>query len=139
MMRREKGFYTTRVSIGVTVGTWAEGNFSNDGSLDYVGDLINQLTNTVIGCFNDENADLDELGESQLMPSVAIIGILSERCGAAPPKPKVIEAWRSKYLAIYDDQIDRLDPKPDYKVKRRKVIDDTFMELIERATKFSKR
>jgi hypothetical protein len=132
-MRRVTGFHTTRFSIGATVGTWAEG-----GSLDYVGDLIDQLTNTVIGCFNDGNAALDEGGESELMPSVAIIGILSERCGAAPPKPKVIEEWRSKYLAIYDDQIDDLDPNPDYKVKRRKVIDDTFTELIERATKFWK-
>jgi len=78
------------------MGTWAEGNFSSDGSLDYVAELIDQLTNTVVGCFKDDNADLDEGGESELMPSVAIIGVLSERCGAAPPKPEVIEDWRSK-------------------------------------------
>jgi hypothetical protein len=121
------------------MGTWAAGNFSNDGSLDYVGDLIDQLTNTIVGCFNNGNSALDEGGESELMPSVAIIKILSEQCGAAPPEPDVIEDWRSKYLAIYDDQIDGLDPKPDFKVERRKVIDETFAELIRLATKFWKR
>ena len=73
------------------------------------------------------------------MPSVAIIKVLSEQCGAAPPKPEVIEEWRSKYLAIYDEQIDDLDPNPDYKVERRKVIDETFVELIKLAGKFWKR
>ncbi len=121
------------------MGTWAAGNFSNDGSLDYVAELIDQLINTVEGCFNNDTADLDEGGESELMPSVAIIKVLSEQCGAAPPKPDVIEDWHSKYLTIYDDQIDGLDPSPDYKVERRKVIDDTFVELIQLATKFRKR
>ena len=100
--------------------------------------MIDQLTNTVVACFNNNNADLDEGGESEVMPSVALIKVLSEHCGAAPPKPDVIEGWRSKYLAISDDQIDGLDPKPGYKAKRRKVIDDTFTDLIERAVKFWK-
>jgi len=121
------------------MGTWAAGNFSNDGSLDFVGDLIDQLTKTVVACFKNDNTDLDEGGESELMPSVAIIKILSEQCGAAPPKPEVIEKWRSQYLEIYDDQIDRLDPNPDYKVERRKIIDETFTGLIQLATKFWKR
>jgi hypothetical protein len=78
------------------MGTWAAGNFSNDGSLDYVGQLLDQLTSTVVSCFEDGNAGLDEGGESELMPSVAIIKVLSEQCGAAPPKPDVVEEWRSK-------------------------------------------
>jgi len=121
------------------MGTWAAGNFSNDGSLDYVGQLIDQLTDTVVRCFTDGNADLDEGGESELMPSVAIIKVLSEQCGAAPPKPDVIEGWHSKYLAIYDEHIDDLDPNPEYKVERRKVIDETFVELIKLAGEFWKR
>lgn len=120
------------------MGTWAAGNFSNDGSLDYVGELIDQLTNAVAGCL-DDGADLDEGGESELMPSVAIIKILSEQCGAAPPKPDVIKDWRSRYLAIYDDQIDNLDPDSDYKIERRKVIDETFSNLLALAQKFWKR
>jgi hypothetical protein len=100
---------------------------------------MDQVAHTIVGCFENDNAGLDEGGESELMPSMAIIRMLSERCGAAPPKPDVIERWRSKYLAIYDDQIDALDPKGDYKVERRKVIDETFTELIQLATTFWKR
>ena len=121
------------------MGTWAAGNFSNDGALDYVGDLIDQLTKNRCRLLQNDNADLDEGGESELMPSVAIIKILSEQCGAAPPKPEVIEKWRSQYLEIYDDQIDGLDPIPDFKAERRKVIDETFTGLIQLATKFWKR
>jgi hypothetical protein len=121
------------------MGTWGAGTFEGDGALDYVGQLLDQLTKTIVGCFNNGSADLDDCGESELMPSVAIIRILSAQCGAAPPKPDVIEGWRSKYLAIYDDQIDGLEPEPEYKVERRKVIDETFTELIHLATKFWKR
>ena len=121
------------------MGTWGTGNFENDGALDYVGRLVGDLTNTITRCFDTDNASLDEDGESELMPSVAIIAILSERCGAAPPKPEVVESWRSKYLAIYDEQIDELEPDPDYKVERRKTIDATFAELTQLAIQCWKR
>jgi hypothetical protein len=118
------------------MGTWGNGNFDNDGALDYVGDLIDRLTDTITACFDEDNADLDEGGESELMPSIGIIKILSEQCGAAPPKPDVIEGWRSKYLQIYDEQIDGLDPDPEYKLERRKVIDQTFKDLAALAGEF---
>jgi Domain of unknown function (DUF4259) len=118
------------------MGTWAAGNFDSDGALDFVGDLMNQLTNTISSCFEENNADLDEGGESELMPSVAIIKILSEQCGAAPPDPSVIEAWRDQYLKIYDDQIDDLDPDAEYKSERRQNIATTFTGLIELSQQF---
>ena len=118
------------------MGTWAAGNFANDAALDYVGVLMDQLTNTINSCFDDDNADLDEDGEGELMPSVSIIGFLSEHCGAAPPKPEVVESWRDRYLTIYDEQIDGLDPNADYKVDRRKVITDTFSNLLTRSNEF---
>ncbi len=118
------------------MGTWAAGNFDSDGALDYVGELMDQLTNTIRKCFDQGNADLDERGESELMPSVAIISLLAEHCGAAPPKPDVVESWRHRYLAIYDDQIEGLEPKPDYKTERRKVVDMTFSSLTELSKKF---
>lgn len=116
------------------MGTWAAGNFCNDGALDYVGELMAQLISTVAQCF-DERTGLGG-GESVLMPSVAIIKTLVEHCGAAPPKPSVIEEWHRSYLAIYDEEIDDLSPEPDFKVERRKVIDETFTELFKLATKF---
>lgn len=120
------------------MGTWAAGNFASDGALDYVGGLIDQLTNTINECFEEENADLDEGGESHLMPSVGIIKILSENCGAAPPKPAVVQKWQKKYLKIYDSQIDDLDPQADYKDDRRKIIVQTFDDLVKLSKEFWK-
>ena len=120
------------------MGTWGSGNFQSDGALDFVGDLIDQLANTAQTCFDEENAQLDEGGESELVPSVAIITFLSQNCGAAPPKPDVIANWRRKYLAIFDDQIDRLADDDNYKAERRAVIDKTFGDLIELSSQFWK-
>lgn len=120
------------------MGTWAAGNFDNDQALDYMGELMDQLTKTVIGSF-EKPAGLEDGGEAELMPSVAVIKILSEECGAAPPKPNEVEDWRSKYLAIYDAEIDGLGAKSDYKIDRRKVIDETFADLIKVANNFWKR
>ena len=120
------------------MGTWAAGNFDLDGALDYVGGLIDQLTNTINACFEDDNADLDEGGESELMPSVAIIKLLSEHCGAAPPKPDVVTEWKSQYLEIFDEQIDDLDPAAGYKSERRKMIASTFADLLKVSKEFWK-
>ena len=121
------------------MGTWAAGNFDSDGALDYVGDLMDQLTKTISSCFEDDNADLDDGGESKLMPSVAIIKLLSTHCGAAPPKPNVIEAWRDQYLEIYDNQIADLDPDPEYKSERRLSIETTFSDSIALSRQFWKK
>ena len=116
------------------MGTWAAENFASDAAADCVDKLIDQLTSTIDDCFDNEGANLNVGEDSVLMPSVAIIKLLSEQCGVAPPKPDIIEGWRSEYLAIYDDQCDCWDAAPGFKVERRKVIDDTFTELIQLAT-----
>ena len=122
------------------MGTWAAGNFDNDGAMDYVGELIEQLTKTITKCFDeDDEMLLDEGGEDYLMPSVAIIKMLSENCNAAPPKPQVIKKWQKRYLASYDKNIDGLDPNEEYKVTRRQVIDQTFNDLINLSQSFWKK
>jgi hypothetical protein len=54
---------------------------------------------------------------------------LCERYDAAPPKPATVKAWHTKYLAVYDREIDKLKPRPEFKVARRKVIENTFRWL----------
>jgi hypothetical protein len=121
------------------MGTWGAGNFESDGALDYVGDLMDQLEKAVANCFAHEHgADLDGGGEDELVPSVAIMELLSAHCGAAPPKPAVVAAWRERYLAIYDKQIDGLDPDVQFKAERRETITRTFAALEQRAGDFWK-
>ena len=119
------------------MGTWGPENFANDGACDYRDSLSQGLIETIEKCFNDEDASsLDGGGEAELMPSVAMLVVLCEHCGAHPPKVKVVQEWRNRYLQIYDDQIDGLRPDPDYKIERREIIDQTFQGLQEQAQIF---
>ncbi len=119
------------------MGTWAEGNFDNDEAQDYLGDLIDQFTETINETLDDEHRSrLDEEGEAVIMPSVELIALLAERYHMAPPELATIHDWRDRYLAIYDAQIDELDPQGDYKTKRRKTIEKTFQWLVGLAESF---
>ena len=119
------------------MGTWAAGNFDNDGALDYVGEVMDGLVARIEGVFAEEGAaDLDEYGEAVIMPSVHIISLLHEHCHAAPPKPAVVAGWKSRYLAIFDEQIDDLEPAGDFASERRAVIENTFTKLETQARTF---
>lgn len=116
------------------MGTFGEGNFDSDGALDYVNDLVNRLAATVTQCLADEDRSaLDEEGETIVVPSVDIIALLCAHCSAVPPKEELVIQWRERYLRLYDEQIDALDPKAGYKVKRRAVIEQTFDRLVHLA------
>jgi hypothetical protein len=112
------------------MGTFAEHNFGNDGAMEYLALLTAKLMATITEIMADpERMELDEDGESMLMPSVEVLALLCERYNAVPPKRKTIRQWSQKYLEMYDQTIDRLRPRGDFKVARRKVIDHTFRWL----------
>lgn len=119
------------------MGTWAEGNFDNDGALDFVGGLIDDITAKIDECFADEEASrLDEEGEAVIVPGVHIISMLSENCKAAPPQTAVVAKWKSQFMAIFDEQIGELEPAEGYEQKRRAVIEATFSKLEEQSRQF---
>ena len=119
------------------MGTWAAGNFDSDGALDYVGSIIDDLAARIDGVFADEGAAyLDEDAEAVIMPSVDILSVLHEHCHAAPPKTAVVTDWKTRYLALFDEQIGGLDPDGDYAAERRTVIEATFSKLENQARAF---
>ena len=119
------------------MGTWATGNFDSDGALDYLATVMTGFTTIVTACLKDTSrAALDEDGESVLMPTVAIILSLLEYCKAAPPEPNLVADWSEKYLQIFDEQIDYLEPALGYKEARRQVIETTFQQLQAQAERF---
>jgi hypothetical protein len=85
---------------------------------------------------DDDRLELDEDGETMLMPSVELLALLCERYNAEPPKPAVVRQWREKYLAVYDRDVDKLKPSAEFKVGRRKVIEKTFRWLEGLAESF---
>ena len=118
------------------MGTWGTGNFDSDDALDFVFELTTQLVEKIELYFAKGATSLVEDGEAVIMPSVQILSILREHCEAAPPEVEVVNTWKQRYLLIYDEQIDALDPQPGYKAERRKIIEETFDTLEKQARDF---
>lgn len=112
------------------MATFAEHNLGNDGAMDYLAMLTAKLVATITEIMADpERLELDEDGESMLMPSVDILALLCERYDARPPKPATVHQWSQKYLAAYDHGIDAVSSDAKFKTARRKVIEQTFRWL----------
>jgi hypothetical protein len=120
------------------MGTWGPGNFQNDGALDYLGDLCEQLTATIDKVLADGAAAADEEGESTLVPAVAVLTLLAERLNGVPPKPEKVAGWRTAYLAAFDATMPGLDPKGTFIGERRPVVEQTFANLEAQARDFWK-
>jgi hypothetical protein len=112
------------------MATFAEHNFGNDGAMQYLSLLTAKLVATITEIMADpERLELDEDGESMLMPSVDILALLCERYEAVPPKPATVRQWCRKYLAAYDNGIAKVTSDAHFKTARRKVIEQTFRWL----------
>ena len=64
------------------------------------------------------------------MPSMDILTILSKHYGSPVHINKAtVRRWKQFYLKLYDDTVDDLGAKSDYKHDRRIVIESTFENL----------
>jgi hypothetical protein len=112
------------------MGKFAEHNFGNDGAMEYLALLTAKLVATITEIMADpERMELDEDGESMLMPSVEVLALLCERYNAMPPRPATVQQWSRKYLEMYDRCIKHARGEEAFKGARRKVIDHTFRWL----------
>src|SRR6185312_1943363 len=112
------------------MGTFAEHNFGNDQAMEYLAMLTAKLVATITEIMADpERLELDEDGESMLMPSVESLALLCERYNAMPPKPPTVQQWSRKYLETYDRCIEDMRCDDSFRVGRRKVIEHTFRWL----------
>ena len=57
------------------------------------------------------------------------------RVGATFPASTTIETWRDRYLRVWDEYIDELDPDEDYRVDRLRVLTSTFERALTLAHK----
>ena len=105
------------------MGTWAEGNFDNDSALDFVEEIADTVAKEIAEPDGVEDIEL-------VMAAVAVQKALVEHCHAPPPEKSLIESLKSSILKVYDREIDDLDPDPEYKGARRRVIEQTFDEYL---------
>ena len=109
---------------------WGVDNFDNDGAMDYLSMQTMHLTATIKAVVADDaRLELDEDGETLLMPSVELLALLCERYNAEPPRPNRCGSGGINTWTVFDRDIDELAPSPEFKVGRRKAIEKTFRWL----------
>ena len=118
------------------MGTWAAGPFQSDTALDYLGDVVDEVSATLEQFV--ESPEIDE-GFEEAFAAAALLNVLAHQTPAAPPEPDRIAAWAEALLRCFDGQIDTLDPDAGFKVEQRAALEMTFAELAERSRKFWKR
>jgi hypothetical protein len=118
------------------MGTWGAGNFDSDDAREYLDSVMKQMVSLIenyLGTKPTQECDFDAL-EGKLLPSVDILITLSKHYQEPlNVELKTVQQWRKRILVIYDETIDTLDPKDDFKIDKRRTVEDTFQELEELA------
>lgn len=118
------------------MGTWGIGTFVSDEALDFINKEVGRHVTAIEEILADNlRFRLDEDAEGELMPRIEILRVLCEYCSGTLAKHVDVYAWKTRYLAMFDDQIDELEPPAYYKLQRRIVIANTFDRLIEQHKK----
>lgn len=118
------------------MGVWGPGNFESDTVADGLGALTGRIIDEIAEQFADADDDSalepDEWGGAMVPAWLEILVEIVEppRVGATFPSVAVLSDWRDRYMRVWDEYIDELDPDDDYKVERRAVLVGTFERAI---------
>lgn len=118
------------------MGVWGPGNFDSDTVADGLGELTNRIIGQIAQEFEDESDDSalqpDEWG-GEMVPAwleILIEMVERPRVGATFPSVATLTDWRDRYLRVWDEYIDELEPEDEYKVERRAVLVSTFERAV---------
>ena len=118
------------------MGTWGPGNFDDDTVADGLSEITDDLIAKIAESFADEDDDTelqpDEWGGSMVPAWLELLTDIGSagRVGATFPPRATLEAWRDRYIRVWDDYIDELEPDEDYRKDRRQVILSTFDRAV---------
>mmetsp|Transcript_7476 Transcript_7476/g.15915 ORF Transcript_7476/g.15915 Transcript_7476/m.15915 type:complete len:123 (+) Transcript_7476:153-521(+) len=119
------------------MGRWGAGNFECDGACDYIVDLVEKLSKRIDEVLDAEDGCwIEDDGDDELVPSVVVVTMLAKECGGAPPKPDVVETWKTRYLALCEEQLPGLGGSESFICERLEVLTKTFDDLLEVARQF---
>jgi hypothetical protein len=118
------------VNMDVMVNT-----FGSDGAWMFIQDEVWSHVKAIEAIMaNEHRFSLDEATEYELIPRIEILVFLCD-CGGVLDDKLNLADWKSRYLAMYDDQIDEYlrdgEYKEELKRRRRAVIENTFDRLID--------
>jgi hypothetical protein len=120
------------------MGAWGNGNFDQDGALDFVWrevqqPLLQKVRSVVEAPFL---AEADEPESGPIVAAVVILALLSEQVNAAPPKPGEVTLWKATFLKAWDRTAADVYFRQEDLIERRSIIAATFDRLALLAVKF---
>jgi hypothetical protein len=122
---------------GVSLGTWGPANFADDAALDWLGSLVDELVAEIDKGIRSSGPG--DLCQHWPAAKLEVLAVLCEQLPAIPPHPDQVASWREIFLRAWDEEIDDLDPKPDYKAERRRVLEATFERVTAAADRWHKK
>ena len=123
------------------MGRWGPTAFEDDGALDYLAEFMDRLVDLNEEILADPGRfALDEDGSAIFMPNVVLLCIICEQLPVtAPPKPPVVRRWRERYLAMFDDDIEGLQPREGFAPTYRAAIEHSFARLTQLSERWHSR
>ena len=120
------------------MGAWGNGNFEEDGALDFVWREVQQPLLRKIQMMVEKPvyAEADEPDSGSIVAAVEILALLSEHVNAAPPKPNEVANWKQTFLEAWDRTAADVYFRQEDVMERRSIIAATFDRLAASAVKF---
>jgi hypothetical protein len=120
------------------MGTWGNGNFEQDGALDFVFREVQQPLLQKVRSVVEKPvlAEADQPDSGPIVAAVEILAMLSEHVNAAPPQPDEVALWMATYLEAWDRTAADVFFRQEDVIERRSVIAATFDRLARLAVSF---
>ncbi|MGX6600791.1 DUF4259 domain-containing protein [Micromonosporaceae bacterium Da 78-11] len=117
------------------MGTWGIGNFDSDTAADHLSVLTARLVREVEDAVAGDPVELepDEYWGVAVPCNLEILHLLASQrwAGVMLPDIAMVQAWKATYLAVWDANIEELEPTSEYKAHRRTALERTFDQLAE--------
>lgn len=119
------------------MGTWGHGNFDNDTAADHLEILTGRLIAEVAEAMAGDPVEIepDEYWGVAVPCNLELLYLIAKQnyVGVSLVGPDIIADWKAKFLAVWDETVDELEPAAGYKKERRAVLVRTFDQLAEQA------
>jgi Domain of unknown function (DUF4259) len=115
------------------MGTWGTGNLDSDHAAEYLSEVIFEpLETQILSVLEDTtSAEADEEGDSTIV-AVDALAVLCAHfdCTTSISKAR-LHSIRERFLEVWSESMDGLDPVEGHKKERQAKIEKTFDRLLD--------
>lgn len=120
------------------MGTWGAGNFDDDTAADHLSIVTGKLVEEIEAAMADaKTIEPDEYWGVAVPCNLELLHLIAKRgyVGCMLPPASTLSEWKTAYMRVWEGYIDQLEPAPDFKKQRKRVLLQTFNNLIRLARK----